>query len=323
MDILRKNSKYIGLLIILILAYLSFLIIKPFISAILTSFLLAYIFYPVYKRLLKYIKNETMASFVITLFVLLIVLLPLILIAKIILTQAYDFYQSGTITGISDYIKLYIGDADIIKALNYITTYVIKIFSDFIISFPKIILNFLIILFILFYLLKDWDSIFKQLKSLMFLKEKEKIINHIRLVTNSIIYGFFLTAVLEGFIAIILFLAFGIPHAFFFGLLTILFVILPMVGAGIIWLPAAIWLAYKGNLALAVLFSILSLVFLSGIENVLRPHIIGAKSNVHPIIMLIGIIGGLMLFGFIGMVIGPLILSIIYYIIIKDFLIKK
>src|SRR3989344_8209745 len=125
MDILRKNSKYIGLLIILILAYLSFLIIKPFISAILTSFLLAYIFYPVYKRLLKYIKNETMASFVITLFVLLIVLLPLILIAKIILTQAYDFYQSGTITGISDYIKLYIGDADIIKALNYITTYVI------------------------------------------------------------------------------------------------------------------------------------------------------------------------------------------------------
>ena len=157
----------------------------------------------------------------------------------------------------------------------------------------------------------------------MFLKEKEKIINHIRLVTNSIIYGFFLTAVLEGFIAIILFLAFGIPHAFFFGLLTILFVILPMVGAGIIWLPAAIWLAYKGNLALAVLFSILSLVFLSGIENVLRPHIIGAKSNVHPIIMLIGIIGGLMLFGFIGMVIGPLILSIIYYIIIKDFLIKK
>ena len=264
-----------------------------------------------------------MASFVITLFVLLIVLLPLILIAKIILTQAYDFYQSGTITGISDYIKLYIGDADIIKALNYITTYVIKIFSDFIISFPKIILNFLIILFILFYLLKDWDSIFKQLKSLMFLKEKEKIINHIRLVTNSIIYGFFLTAVLEGFIAIILFLAFGIPNAFFFGLLTILFVILPMVGAGIIWLPAAIWLAYKGNLALAVLFSILSLVFLSGIENVLRPHIIGAKSNVHPIIMLIGIIGGLMLFGFIGMVIGPLILSIIYYIIIKDFLIKK
>lgn len=323
MDILRKNSRYIGLLIVLILVYLSFLIIKPFISAILTSFLLAYIFYPVYKRLLKYIKNETMASFVITLFVLLIILLPLILVAKIILTQAYGFYQGGTITNISDYIKLYIGDADIVKALNYITTYIIKIFSDFIISFPKIILNFLIILFILFYLLKDWDSIFKQLKSLIFLKEKEKIINHIKLVTNSIIYGFFLTAILEGFIAIILFLVFGIPHAFFFGLLTILFVILPMVGAGIIWLPAAIWLAYKGNLMLAILFSILSLVFLSGIENVLRPHIIGTKANVHPIIMLIGIIGGLILFGFIGMVIGPLILSIIYYIIIKDFLIKK
>ncbi|MDD5651430.1 MAG: AI-2E family transporter, partial [Candidatus Nanoarchaeia archaeon] len=139
----------------------------------------------------------------------------------------------------------------------------------------------------------------------------------------AIIYGFFSTAVLEGILATIGFLIFGIPHAFFFGLLTIIFVILPALGAGVIWVPAAIWLIYKGKILFAILFSIYSLIFMSGIENVLRPKIIGDKANVSPIIMLLGIIGGLLVFGFIGMVIGPLILSITYYIIIKDYLLTK
>ncbi|MBU0929965.1 MAG: AI-2E family transporter [Nanoarchaeota archaeon] len=322
-DLLKKNSKYIWLLVVILLTYLSFLIIKPFISAIITSFILAYIFHPLHKKLSSYTKNETLTAFIITIVILLIILLPLILIAKIITTQAYSFYENGSITDVSNYIRSLTGINNIGNIISYVISYIGKIFSDFIISLPKILLNFLVILLLLFYLLKEWDSVFTRIRSLIFLKQKDKIIKHIKNVTNSIIYGYFVTAVLEGIIATILLLIFQVPHAFFFGLLTIILVVLPVVGASLIWIPVSIWLVYKGSLVLGIVFALLSLILLSGIENVLRPKVIGDKAKLHPIIMLLGIIGGMIVFGFIGIVIGPLILSIVYYIIIKDYLMGK
>lgn len=324
-----KSHKYIRIALALLVLFLSYLIVEPFLNAILTSFILTYIFYPIYKKLFSYLKNKTLASLTVTSFILLLVLLPLMVIIRITATQASNFYYSGGLTSVNNFLSSFMGNTElqsyVTLGIKSLTSYITNLVSSFIIQIPKFIISSLIIVFMVFYLLKDWESIYNKSKNLIFLtrKETEKIMNHIKIITNAIIYGFFSTAILEGILATIGFLIFGIPHAFFFGLLTILFVILPGVGAGVIWVPAAIWLAYKGKILMALLFAVYSFIFMSGIENVIRPSIIGVKADVSPIIMLLGIIGGLLVFGFIGIVIGPLILSITHYIIIKDYLLTK
>ena len=325
-ELLKKNRKYFSLILFVVIAYLSYLVVKPFISAILTSFILAYIFHPLYKKMLEYTKNKTLSSIAITLFILLLILLPLIFIGKLVAVQAYDFYHQGNLADMITYFESFFGNTEaysyFLNGISIVTNLVNKWVSDFLISFPKLMLNFFIILFLAFYLFKDWDKLYFYVEKLLSIKQKERIVNHIKYTTNAIVYGFFSTAILEGIIATIGFLIFGIPNAFFLGLLTIILIILPLVGAAVVWIPAAIWLVYKGKLLLALLFAIYSLVFVSSIENILRPKLIGDKALIHPAIMLIGILGGLALLGFIGMVIGPLLLSILY-ILIKDQFVKK
>lgn len=325
-ELLEKNRKYFGLILFLLITYLSYLVIKPFIGAILTSFILAYIFHPLYKKLFEHTKNKTFSSISITLLILLLILVPLIFIGKIVAVQAYNFYHRGNLADMVSYFESFFGNTEFysyfLNGVSVVTNLVTKWVSDFLISFPKLILHFFIILFLVFYLFKDWDKLYFYVERLLLIKQKEHIVNHIKYTTNAIVYGFFSTAVLEGVIATIGFLIFGIPNAFFLGLLTIILIILPMVGAGVVWIPAAIWLAYKGKLLLALLFVIYSLILVSSIENVLRPKLIGDKALIHPAIMLLGIFGGLALLGFIGMVIGPLLLSILY-ILIKDQFAKR
>lgn len=320
-ELLRKNRKYFSLILFLVIAYLSYLIVKPFISAILTSFILAYIFHPLYERLFSYTKNKTISSITITLFILLLILLPLIFVGKIIAVEAYNFYHKGNLADIITYFESLFGNTEfysyLVNGIKTLTTFISGWVSNFLISFPKLILDFFIILFLVFYLFKDWDKFYFYIEKLLLIKQKERIVNHIKLTTNAIVYGFFATAILEAIVATIGFLIFGIPNAFFLGLITIVLVILPFLGAAVIWVPATIWLIYKGKLLMAMLFAIYSLIFVSSIENILRPKIIGDKALVHPAIMLLGIFGGLAFLGFIGIVIGPLILSILY-ILIKD-----
>ena len=326
MELLRKNRRYFSLILFLAIAYLSYLVIKPFISTILTSFILAYIFHPLYKKMFEYTNNKTLSAITVTIFILLLILLPLIFIGKLVAVQAYDFYHRGNLADMISYFESFFGNTEFysyfLNGVNIVTNMVNKWVSDFLISFPKLVLDFFIILFLIFYLFKDWDKLYFYVEKLLSIKQKERIVNHIKYTTNAIVYGFFTTAVLEAAIATIGFLIFGIPNAFFLGLMTIFLIILPLVGAAVIWVPAAIWLVYKGKLLLALLFAVYSLVFVSSIENILRPKLIGDKALIHPAVMLLGIFGGLALLGFIGIVIGPLLLSILY-ILIKDQFAKK
>ena len=100
-----------------------------------------------------------------------------------------------------------------------------------------------------------------------------------------------------------------IPHALLFAAMAIMLSIIPLIGPFIIWVPALIYLFIQGNTLSAVIFLIYNIVIVSNIDNILRIYILSKRTNLSTVIVLIGMIGGLFIFGILGLIIGPLLLA--------------
>ena len=117
-------------------------------------------------------------------------------------------------------------------------------------------------------------------------------------------------AVLQGILGGIGFFVVGIPNPVFWGFIMTILAFLPIVGTGLIWGPAGIILIAEGNIIWGIFLLVYGFFIVAGIDNIIRPRIISGKGKIHPIVALIGIIGGLKVFGFLGIIIGPLIAAL-------------
>ena len=124
---------------------------------------------------------------------------------------------------------------------------------------------------------------------------------------RQLIVGFFLVALYQGSAMFVLALVFGLKHALVLGALTAIASLVPMVGASLVWAPMGIIMAITGNGLRAIVFLVLSAFFVSFVDNFLKPVIIGERLSIHPLLIFFSILGGLNLFGFNGLILGPLI----------------
>ena len=192
-----------------------------------------------------------------------------------------------------------------------------NIFSKFVLDFPTLFLQFLITVFTFFFVLRDGDKLVDYIQSVLpFPKEVEKkLFKSSKDITFSVLYGQVVLGVLQGLIVGIAFFAFGVPNALLFTLLACLAGIFPIIGTTIVWLPVAIYLIVSGEIVATigvVVFGVLSSI----LENVIKPVFISKRTNLHSAIILIGMVGGLFMFGILGVVLGPLILA--YLLIILE-----
>ena len=119
------------------------------------------------------------------------------------------------------------------------------------------------------------------------------------------------TAFVHGAIASLGFWIFGIESRILWGLVTVIVSILPFLGAAIIWLPAAIYKLVIGETFNGVGILLYGILIVSTIDNIIRPGIVGSRAKIHPTLVFLGVLGGIEIFGFLGIIIGPLILSIL------------
>jgi predicted PurR-regulated permease PerM len=120
-----------------------------------------------------------------------------------------------------------------------------------------------------------------------------------------------MTALIQGTLGSLGLLIFGISNWLFWGAIMTIMAFLPVLGTPIIWVPAAVGQILDGNTARGVGLLIYGSVLVINIDNVIRPRLVSGRTKVHPLLILIGVIGGLKIFGFIGMLIGPLILALL------------
>ena len=140
---------------------------------------------------------------------------------------------------------------------------------------------------------------------------KESLFYEIRSVTQAVLYGQVMTAVIQGTLGGLGLLVFGVSNWLFWGAIMIITGFLPVLGTPIIWVPAAVGQMLDGHTGQGIGLLIYGSTVVMNIDNFLRPRLVSGRSKVHPLLILIGVLGGLKIFGFIGMLVGPLILALL------------
>jgi len=301
----------------LIIAVLTFLIVKSFISSFLTSIVLAYLLFPLYNKLNKYIKNKSISAAIMLILLILIIIIPTFFFINALVKESlliYNYVKSGELNL----------DSSIYNALNKIFQYFLNEFSLIVINIPKFLVNVFITLFLFYYFLKDGDKLVEQIKSLIPMDNdhKLKVVNEFKNVTHSIVYGLILTAVIIGIISGIGFYFFKVSSPLFWAIIVIILTVLPGVGTFLVWAPIGILKIIQNDLFNGIGILIFGLIFISGLETILKPRLIGNKSNIHPALVVIGVFGGIKLLGFVGLFFGPLIL-VTFITFLKSMLNKK
>ncbi len=305
----------------IVLIVLSFFLLRPILMSIIFGFVLVFIFSPVYNLLHKKIKSKNLCATIITLGLIIIIVALLILTVPIIVKEAVNLFtyaqeidfraiiqnlfpsleQSTLAAQIDSTLHVFITD---------LTTSILNSITTFLGDFPIIILQLTVVLFTFFFVLRDKEDFLEYVRSVLpFPKDiQERLLKATKEVTASVLYGEVIVGLVQGIIAGIGFFLFGVPNPILFTVLAIIAGVLPIVGPTIIWAPLAIYLLITGNNVAALGVSIFGIA--SGlVDNFLRPVIVAKKLMMNSLLALLGTIGGILLFGVLGFILGPLIIA--------------
>ena len=311
-DFLKNKKLIAGIVTLALLAFIIYASI-PFLSAFFTAIILAFIFRPLDKRLRRYMSPKLSAAIILVI-ALILVILPLIFIINGLIDQISLLpEQIGKIRDLKNKISeilpfnLEIDERELADQIIPILTNSITPFFSNILSVLAILF---LVFFLLYYLILYYDEIKKLiLKYLPFTQKNNLIIvNRFKEITYSTIVGTFLIAIIQGGLLALNFYMLGIPNALFWGSITMILSFLPIIGAPIIWGPAAIILLISGQIDKGIAM-IIAGVLISTLDNILRPIINQRYGRIHPVVSIIGIYIGISQFGIVGIFIGPLLVA--------------
>lgn len=329
-----RESKYFFIACFLALVVTAIVLVKSFVTTIISAVVLSYIFHPLYKRIKAILRSENVAALLTIIIVIIIIIIPLIFAANALINESIDFFyklKAIDVNQVQEFIRTYTTDKIDIQGyyaelLQKIPLSIAKATSDYLVSIPKRILEFFVMLFIVFYLLKEGPAISERIKNHIPLKESYR--KHLEKKFNGIVYaslyGLVLTAFIQGIVGALGLWIFNVPSPILWGMVMVIVSMLPFVGAWMVWFPAALYKIFIINDTFnGVGLMVYGILIVSTIDNIVRPKIIGAKGKIHPILVLLGVLGGLQVFGFLGIIIGPLILAIMMVFVEHYFLEKK
>lgn len=329
MDIREQDIKKISLIVLVaLLVVLAFLVIKPFLIPVIGGFFLAYLFMPVYKKINKYIKNKNIVASIVVIIIILILFGFLWFTIPIMIKQSFELLlttqkvdMQGVVTALFPTAsQSFIDQLSIIlnNIINKAFSSGIGYISVFLTNLPKIMLDLFIFGFIFFFVLRDSDKITNFVKGISPLNEaKEKVVvKHFEDMTGAVIYGWIVVGIIQGILAGAGFFLFGIKNALILTILAIFLSIIPFLGPAFVWVPVSIFLLLEGSTGMFIGFALYNLLVVSLVDNIMRSYIISKKTDVSPAIILVGMIGGLFVFGVVGLVIGPLIL--VYLLVLLE-----
>ena len=175
------------------------------------------------------------------------------------------------------------------------------------------LVSFMLALFVLFFVLRDGPRFASAVVRMLPIEPalRGKLSRHLIDVTRAVFMGIGLTALVQGTLLGIGFAIAGLPSPLVFGVLGVLFALVPVVGTAIMWIPATIWLLLQGESGYALFMTGWGVIVVGGVDNFLRPMLISGRVEVPTLAVFIGVMGGLSAFGFIGLFLGPIVLGLL------------
>ena len=322
-------TKAITLIAIGLLFVLGFLILKDILIAIILGLLMAYIFHPVYKFILKYVKEKNLSTAILILIIVLATAIPVWFLTPVLIRQAFDTYTFLQKANFAEFFTKFpsIFTPEITSvASSSIQTLISKTFTSFLnaltgvlVNLPNLLLKFAVFIFTFYFAVRDSHKLKEYFVKLSPFSEttEKKMMAEFRGITNAIVYGQVLIGVLQGLLLGVGLFIIGVPKALILTFIAVIASIIPVLGSWIVWLPVSIFLLVSGQTSSGLFLFLYGMLFVSTIDNILRPLFLSKNSNLNVALGVIGTIGGLYYFGIVGLILGPLILA--YILIIFDF----
>jgi predicted PurR-regulated permease PerM len=326
-----KRTQTISFLVLLLAVFvLVLLIFKPFVNILALAVILAVLFRPIYRLLLAKVTYPAVASGLTVLLILLIILLPIWFFGHVIVNEIvslYERYRDGgfvinkgdIIQSLPEEIQNVVQNvsANVNSFIGRLSSQAFASFSSILSNVTSFIISFFMLFFVVYYLLKDGQHIRRAFMDISPLssEHEDRLFNKIVAAINGVVKGSFLMALVQGVVATIGFFIFGVPEPMLWGLFTVLAALVPTVGTALSLVPAIIYLLVTGQTPQAIGLAIWGACAVGLIDNFLGPKLVGSSTKLHPVLVLLAVIGGLQFFGILGFLIGPILLAILVALI--------
>jgi len=324
-----------GVLICLLLGIsLLFLsMIAPFLQAVFVAALFAALFTPLYRRILSCVGNRrSLASALTLVTVIVFVMVPLSLLLSTVARQALDIAETavpwvqqqlaspGLITDslknlsfyqyLEPYRDIAMSRAGDVAAL--VSSWLVGGLTSATLGSVNVLVSILIVLYAMFFFLIDGDRLlFYMLYYLPLPDEDEtKLLHRFTSVTRATLKGTAVIGFLQGALAGAALYFAGIPSALFWAVTMMVLSVVPGIGTALVWIPAVIYLLVGGQYLTALLLTLFCAIVVGTVDNVLRPKLVGNDTQMHELMIFFSTLGGLLMFGFMGFIIGPIIAAL-------------
>lgn len=324
----KESEKWFILLISCVFLVLGFIVIKGILGVILVSAIYSYFLFPLYQYYNKKTNNEKLAALLTLCSGTFVVLFPLVLIfyflilnlIKLVL-QYQIFIENPDVLN-----EILIGffekftNSNILSTVNFselfntLVLYILNFTKDFTSSIPSGIVYFLISLFISYYILTYNRKLLKSFNNYLPLsyKKQDEILTNITKNLKVLFKGYFLTGVLQTVVALFGYVIFGAPNILIITFLTLIASLIPYLGSPLIWVPISFYMIVVGDTFNGIALLLYGTFIISMIDNFIRPYLMSNKETLSPPMVFIGFVGGIFAFGIIGIIIGPIIISITF-----------
>lgn len=318
-NIKAQYWKYSLIILILFIAVVLFRELAPFMSGVLGASTI----YIMVRRQMRYLTQKknlgrALSAILIVIEAILCFLIPISVAVWLLVGELNNINldPSSYLSGIQHFNELIqqrtgynvLSSENLISAASYLP----KIGQILLDSVSSFIINSLVLVFVLYFMLIGGERMEKYLFSLLPFDDdnKKSVIHSVKMMVTSNAIGIPLLAIIQGVVATIGYIIFDAPSPILFGFLTCFATIIPLIGTSLIWFPLAVYLALTGNWFNAIGLAIYALIVISNSDNLIRFILQKKMADTHPLITVFGVIIGLTLFGFWGVIFGPLLLSV-------------
>lgn len=314
---------------------LLFFVFRPFLSPLLLAIVFAVVFQPFYEKLLSYLGNkQSLTAFFTAIIIIACIFIPVSILGKQIFNEAKELYISIVegnskvsydnavnifaetiedfvpgVNNLSDDISNTI-DSYLKDGLEWITSSIGSAFG----SITVLLIDLFVFFIALYYFLRDGRQFKRALIELSPFTDTddEGVFKKLQLAVNSVIKGNLTIAVLQGFLTAIGFAIFGVPNSVLWGTVAAMAALIPGIGTALVIFPGVLFLFITDNTFAGLGLIVWGVLAVGAVDNLLGPKLIGRGLHLHPLLVLLAVLGGISFFGPIGILMGPLTLSLLF-----------
>ena len=329
----------LGFSAILFISFQLYQLFQPFLAPIAWAIILCFAFQPVHQLLRQWLPNRpTLVALLATAVVTLAVAIPAAVISSILTHEAASaidevkrFLQAGGLERWAEQLRqlawiplwrwlspwLDTTAIDLrgmlLHALNAGVNVLVEQMTVGAANLLLIALKFVLMLLTLFFVFRDGEAFYHWVRTTLPFApaQQERVFTRLGQTVNAVTYGIGITAAVQGVLAGLLYWILGVPFPAFWGLLTAVVAPIPIGGTGLVWVPAGVYLILAESLLRGVILLACGALVVSTIDNVLKAYLISGRTRLPPLILLFAILGGLRVYGVLGVFVGPLLLALV------------